>query len=201
MPQKHTSSHISCLLQNQCTLSIHLQGKVKSSLLVYEIEIQGDSDLDSVPTSKLEVRKMTGNSPDTQKRKTLALFHAILALSERGNRIPIRCYMARAQSYYIQKNGYDHTPLHSVRDKGYIHPSFHLRFGRRWRSLHARPQDTRAQNIMHAASLHHRYCSNTFSSFSSLNHDSIFLVRGGDFFPWGFFLGSLYWAVTLLYLM
>ena len=35
------------------------------TILVYEIEIQGDSDLDSVPTSKLEARKMTGNSPDT----------------------------------------------------------------------------------------------------------------------------------------
>ena len=31
------------------------------SLSVYEIEIQGDSDLDSVPTSKLEARKMTGS--------------------------------------------------------------------------------------------------------------------------------------------
>ena len=41
------------------------------SLLVYEIEIQGDSDLDSVPTSKLEARKMTGNSPDTQKERLL----------------------------------------------------------------------------------------------------------------------------------
>ena len=37
------------------------------SLSIYEIEIQGNSDLDSVPTSKLEARKMTGNSPDTQK--------------------------------------------------------------------------------------------------------------------------------------
>ena len=35
------------------------------SLSVYEIEIHGDSDLDSVPTSKLEARKMIGNSPDT----------------------------------------------------------------------------------------------------------------------------------------
>ena len=34
-------------------------------LSVYEIEIQGDSDLDSVSTSKLEARKMNGNSPDT----------------------------------------------------------------------------------------------------------------------------------------
>ena len=48
------------------------------SLPVYEIEIQGDSDLDAIPTSKLKARKMTGNSPDTQKGKTLALCHAIL---------------------------------------------------------------------------------------------------------------------------
>ena len=60
------------------------------SLLVYEIEIQGDSDLDSVPTSKLEARKMTGNPLDTQKGKTLALCHAILPLSERCNRLPVR---------------------------------------------------------------------------------------------------------------
>ena len=65
------------------------------SLLVYEIEIQGDSDLDSVPTSKLEARKMIGNSPDTQKGKTLALCHAILPPLERCNRLPIRCYMER----------------------------------------------------------------------------------------------------------
>ena len=32
---------------------------------VYDIEIQGDSDPDPVPTSKLEVRKMTGNPCDT----------------------------------------------------------------------------------------------------------------------------------------
>ena len=51
---------------------------VDPSLSVYEIDIQGDSDLDSVPTSKLEARKMTGNSPDTQKGKTLVLCHAIL---------------------------------------------------------------------------------------------------------------------------
>ena len=48
------------------------------SFSVYEIEIQGDSDLDSVPTSKLEARKMTGDPFDTQKGKTLALCHAIL---------------------------------------------------------------------------------------------------------------------------
>ena len=35
------------------------------SLSVYDLEIQGDSDLDSIPTYKLESRKMTGNSPDT----------------------------------------------------------------------------------------------------------------------------------------
>ena len=66
------------------------------SLSIYEIKSQGDSDLDSVPTSKLEARKMTGNSPDTQKGKTLALCHAILPPLERWNRLPIRCYMERA---------------------------------------------------------------------------------------------------------
>ena len=123
------------------------------SISVYDIEIQGDSDLDSVPTSKLEARKMTGNSPDTQKGKTLALCHAILPPSGRCNRLPVRCYMERAQSHYIQKNGYDHTPLHSARDKGYIPPSFHHHFWRRRRSLRARPQNTCAQHTMHAASL------------------------------------------------
>ena len=71
------------------------------SISVYDIKIQGDSDLDSVPTSKLEARKMTGNSPDTQKGKTLALCHAILPPSGRCNRLLVRCYMARAQSHYI----------------------------------------------------------------------------------------------------
>ena len=47
------------------------------SISVYDIKIQGDSDLDSVPTSKLEARKMIGNSPDTQKGKTLTLCHTI----------------------------------------------------------------------------------------------------------------------------
>ena len=101
------------------------------SLLVYDIKIQGDSNLDSVPTSKLEDRKMTGKSPDTQKGKTLALCHAILPPSERCNRIPVRCYMERAQFHYIQKNRFDHTPLHPARGKGYIHPSFHCHVGRR----------------------------------------------------------------------
>ena len=50
------------------------------SLSFYEIELQGDSDLDSVPTSKLEARKMTGNSPDTQKGKTFVICHAIDSL-------------------------------------------------------------------------------------------------------------------------
>ena len=40
---------------------------VDPSLLVYDLEIQNDSDLNSVPTSKLEARKMTGNPSDTQK--------------------------------------------------------------------------------------------------------------------------------------
>ena len=53
------------------------------AISVYEIEIQGDSDPDPLPTSKLEARKMAGNPPDTQKGKTLALCHAILRPSER----------------------------------------------------------------------------------------------------------------------
>ena len=67
----------------------------KLVVLVYEIEIQGDSDPDSVPTPKWEARKMTGNPSDTQKGKTLALCHAILPPSERCNRIPVRCYMEK----------------------------------------------------------------------------------------------------------
>ena len=133
---------------------------------------------------------MIGNPSDTQKGKTLTLSHAILPPSKRCNRLLVRCYMARAQSHCIQKNRVDHTPLHL--ERGYIPPSFHHHFGRRWRSLHSRPQDTCAQNIIHVASLHHRDCSNTFSSFSNLNPDSICLVRGGDFFPCGFFPCSLY---------
>ena len=89
--------------------------------------------------------------------------------------------MERVQSHYIQKNRVDHTPLHPKLGKGYIPPSFNHNFGWRWRSLHARPQDTCAQNIMHVALLHHRDCNNTFSSFSNLNPDSICLVRGGLF--------------------
>ena len=126
---------------------------------------------------------MTGKPSDTQKGKTLTLCHAILPPSERCNRIPIIFYMARAESHCIQKNRADHSPLHPARDKGYIPPSFYHHFGRRRRSLHVRPQDTYEKNIMHAASLHHRDCNNTFSSFSNLNTDSICLVRGGDFFP------------------
>ena len=45
---------------------------------VYEIEIQDDSDPDPVPTSKLESRKMTGNTSGIQKTENLALCHAIL---------------------------------------------------------------------------------------------------------------------------
>ena len=128
---------------------------------------------------------MTGNSPDTQKEKTLALCHTILPPSERCNRLPVRCNMARAQSSYIQKNGYDHTPLHSARDKGYIPPSSHHPFRRRRRSLHARPQNTYAQHTMHVDSLTHRYedWGNIFSSFSNLRPDSTCLDRVGDFFP------------------
>ena len=133
---------------------------------------------------------MIGNQFDTQKGNTLALCHAILPHSERCNILPIRGYMERAQSHYIQNNRVDHTCLHPVRDKGYIPPSFHYHFGRRWRSLHARPQDTCAQKIMHASLLQHRYegCKNIFSSFSNLNPHSTYLVRGGIFFPCGFSL-------------
>ena len=60
------------------------------AISVYEIEIQGDSELDLVPPSKLEARKMTGNQSDTQKGKTLALCHVILPPSERCNRFPVR---------------------------------------------------------------------------------------------------------------
>ena len=136
---------------------------------------------------------MTENPFDTQKTNNLVLFHAILPPSERCNKLPVRCYMERSnQLHYLQKNRVDHTPLHPERGKGYIPPSFHHHFGRRWRSLHVKPQDTCAQNIMHATSLHHRDCSNTFSSFSNMNPNSICLVRGGDFFPYGFLPVSLY---------
>ena len=100
-------------------------------------------------------------------------------------KLPIRSHMERSdQSQCLQKNRVDHTPLQPERGKGYIPPSFHHRFGRRWRSLHARPQDTCAHNIMHAALLHHRFegCSNILSSLSILNPDSICLVRGGGIF-------------------
>ena len=120
---------------------------------------------------------------ETQKGKTLALCHTVLPPSERCNRLPVRCNMARAQ-----KNGYDHTPLHSTRDKGYIPPSSHHQFWRKRRSLHARPQNTCAQHTMHATSLPHRDedCSNIFSSFSNLRPDSTCLDRGGAFFPMWF---------------
>ena len=101
------------------------------TVLVYEIDIQGDSNPYPVPPSELEARKMTGNPSNTQKGKTLALCHAISPPSE-------RCYMARVdQSHCIQKNRVDHTPLHP--ERGYIHPSFHHHFRRRWRILHAKP--------------------------------------------------------------
>ena len=84
----------------------------------------------------------------------------------------VRCYMERYdQLHFLQKNRVDHTPLHPEKGKGYIPPSFHHHFGRRWRSLHARPEDTCAQNIMHASSLHHTDCSNTFSIFQLLLGD------------------------------
>ena len=137
---------------------------------------------------------MTGNSTDTQKGKNLVLCHTIFPPLERCNRLPVRCNMARAHSYCIQKNGYDHTPLHSARDKSYIRPSFHHHFWRKRRSLHAMPHNTCPRNTMHVASLPHKdeYCSKIFSKFSNLRHDSTYLDRGGDFFPCGFFPSSLY---------
>ena len=63
------------------------------AVLVYEIEIHGDSDPNPVPTPKQEARKMTGNLSDTQKTKNLVLFHAISPPLERCNKIPMRCYM------------------------------------------------------------------------------------------------------------
>ena len=169
---------------------------------VYEIEIQGDSYWDTVPTPKREARKMSRNPSDTQKAKTLALCHAISPPSERWNKLLVICYMERAdQSHYIQKNRVDHTPLDPERGKGYIPPSFHHHFGKRWRIIHDRPHDTCAQNIMHATSLHHKGCSNIFSILSNLNLDSICLVRGGDFFPYGFLPSSLCWVVTLIVVM
>ena len=50
----------------------------KPVVSVHEIKIHSDSDLDSVPTSKQEARKMTGNPSDIQKTKKLALCHSIL---------------------------------------------------------------------------------------------------------------------------
>ena len=50
---------------------------------VHEIKIHSDSDSDSVPTSKQEARKMTGNPSNIQKTEKLALCHAILPPSER----------------------------------------------------------------------------------------------------------------------
>ena len=132
---------------------------------------------------------MTEKPSNIQDTKNLALCHTILPHSDRCNKFPIRCYMARSnQSHFLQKNRVDHTPLQPERGKGYITPSFHQHFGRRKRSLHAKPENTCAQNTIHVASLHHRDegCSNIFPSFSNLNPDSICLDRGGNFFPCGF---------------
>ena len=38
---------------------------VEPAVSIYEIEIQGDSNPDPVPTPKWEARKMTGNPSDT----------------------------------------------------------------------------------------------------------------------------------------
>ena len=53
------------------------------SISFYEIEIQGDSDPNPVPTPKQEARKMTGNLSDIQKTEKRALCHAILPHSQR----------------------------------------------------------------------------------------------------------------------
>ena len=76
MPPRHISSHTSFHFQNQSTL--RREGKTIPStsfavstsivdpvVLVYEIEIQGDSDPDLVPTPKWEARKITRNPSDT----------------------------------------------------------------------------------------------------------------------------------------
>ena len=65
---------------------------VEPIVSVYEIDIQGDSDPDPVPPSKLEARKVTGNPSNIQKTKNLALCHAILPLLERFNRLPVRSW-------------------------------------------------------------------------------------------------------------
>ena len=57
---------------------------------VYEIEVQGYSNPDPVPTPKRESRKMTRNPSNTKKEKNLALCHAILPPSERCNKLPVR---------------------------------------------------------------------------------------------------------------
>ena len=69
---------------------------VDPSISVYEIDIQGDSDPDPVPTPRWEARKMTENPSDTQKTKTLALCHEISPPLERCNKILVRCYMERS---------------------------------------------------------------------------------------------------------
>ena len=56
------------------------------SISIYDINIQGDSNLDSVPTSKLEARNMTGNSPALRKERPL-------------------CYVM--QSYLLQRDAID----------------------------------------------------------------------------------------------
>ena len=64
----------------------------KPFVSIHEINIH----LDSVPTSKQEARKMTGNPSDIQKTEKCALCHAILPPSERCNKLPVRCHMARS---------------------------------------------------------------------------------------------------------
>ena len=65
---------------------------VEPIVLVYEIEIQGDSDPDLVPTPKRVARKITENPSDTHKlqKENLVLCHA-----ERCNKPPVICFMER----------------------------------------------------------------------------------------------------------
>ena len=71
---------------------------VEPVVSVHEIKIHSDldSDLDSVPNSKQEARKMTGNPSDIHKTEKLSLCHAILPPLERWNKLPVRCHMERS---------------------------------------------------------------------------------------------------------
>ena len=106
MPPRHMISHTSRHFQKPVPsqLPLEREGKkipstsfavstsiVEPTVLVYDIEIQGDSNLDPVPTPKREARKMTRNPSDAQKTKNLMLCHAILPPLKRCNKIHVRC--------------------------------------------------------------------------------------------------------------